>query len=146
MIKLSREKKEQYSRFSITLPKELLNEFDTILGKIRMSRSEAIRNAMRNFIESTKEQFKEGLEYKAGSITVIFDHDERFGLVDELTELQHHYNDIIDTSLHIHLDEKNCMMILPVRGKVERVNSILKELMAKKEIKQTKTVFISSLI
>ena len=135
---------EKFQRFSVSLPKNLLEEFDKILKSLGMTRSDAIRKAMRDFITRNKWESspKEGVV--VGSIALILDHEQKYGIMDELNELQHHHREIINASLHIHLDERNCMMVLPVRGNVEDIRELTQELQAKPEIKETKLTLILS--
>ncbi|MHA1648913.1 MAG: hypothetical protein ACTSYB_01875 [Candidatus Helarchaeota archaeon] len=85
---------------------------------------------------------KEGII--VGSITLILDHEQKYGIMDELNELQHHHLEIINDSLHIHLDERNCMLILPIRGNAEKIKRFNVELQAMPEIKDTKLILISA--
>ena len=135
---------EKYQRFSVSLPKGLLEEFDTVLNLVGMSRSDSIRKAMRDYITGIRWLLtpKEGII--VGSITLILDHEQRQGIMDELNELEHHYLNIITASLHIHLDERNCMLVLTVRGNAEEIQNLNLELQKKPEIKETKLTLIST--
>jgi CopG family nickel-responsive transcriptional regulator len=135
---------EKYHRFSVSLPKNLLEEFDSVLNLVGMSRSDAIRKAMLNFITGIRLQLtpKEGII--VGSITLILDHEQKQGIMDELNELEHHYLNVITAFLHIHLDERNCMVVLTVRGNAEEIQNLTIELQKKPEIKETKLTLISS--
>jgi len=135
--------KEQFQRFSVSLPENLLNEFDMIREKIGMNRSDAVRKAMRNFItEYNWAQEEDSVTLKAGTISIIFNYTEKVGLLDELNEIQHKYYNIIDAALHIHLDRENCMLILAVKGKTNLINQLLKELNAKPECRQVKQILL----
>lgn len=135
--------KEKFSRISVSLPEDLLDEFDMLREEIGMSRSDAIRKAMRNFLtEYNWAKYKSESLLKAGTISIIFDHTQRTGLMDELNELQHEYVEIIDAALHIHLDIKNCMLIMAVKGDSEKINELLKELNAKPEYRQVKQTLL----
>ncbi len=135
---------EKFQRFSVSLPKKLLEEFDFVINSLKMNRSDAIRKAMRDFITQNKPELtpKEGVV--VGSITLILDHEQKFGIMDEINELQHHHLEIINASLHIHLDESNCMMVLPVRGNAEKINKLDLKLKSMPEVKTTKLTLISA--
>jgi CopG family nickel-responsive transcriptional regulator len=135
---------EKYQRFSVSLPKDLLEDFDSVLNLVGMSRSDAIRKAMRDYITGIRWQLtpKEGII--VGSVTLILDHEQKQGIMDELNELEHHYLNVITASLHIHLDERNCMMVLTVRGAAEEILNLTMELQKKPEIKETKLTLIST--
>ncbi|MHA1269749.1 MAG: CopG family ribbon-helix-helix protein [Candidatus Helarchaeota archaeon] len=135
--------KEKFQRFSVSLPERLLNEFDKIREDIGMTRSDAIRKAMRNFItEYNWVQNKEKRTLKAGTISIIFDHTVRTGMMDDLNDLQHNYYDIIDATLHIHLDKENCMVIIAVKGDSIKINQLLKDLNAKPEYRRVKQILL----
>jgi CopG family nickel-responsive transcriptional regulator len=97
---------------------------------------------MRDFITNYK-QLKEKEEgNRAGTITIILDHHGETGVMDQLTDLEHHNRSIITANLHIHLDEENCMNILAVRGEMKKILELLKKLNALplKYIRPTLTV------
>ena len=126
---------EKFQRFSVSLPKNLLAEFDSVIDSIGMTRSDAIRKAMRDYITRNKWSStpKEGIV--VGSITLILDHEQKYGVMDDLNELQHDHLEIINTSLHIHLDERNCMIVLPVRGNAQKIKKLSIKLQAMPEVK-----------
>jgi CopG family nickel-responsive transcriptional regulator len=135
---------EKFQRFSVSLPKNLLDEFDLVIELLGMSRSDAIRKAMRDYIILNRWLMtpKEGVI--VGSITLILDHEQRQGIMDEINELQHHHLEIFSSTLHIHLDERNCMLVLPVRGNAQKIKELNMELQAMPEIKETKLTLISA--
>ena len=135
---------EKYQRFSVSLPKSLLEEFDTILKTLGMTRSDAIRKAMRDYITLTRELLTPKKGFLVGSITFILDHEQRHGIMDQLNELQHHHLEVTNTALHIHLDQRNCMIVLPVRGNAKDIKELNLELQAMPEIKDTKLTLIAA--
>ncbi len=130
-------------RISITLPKKLLNEFDEILEETGYSsRSEGIRDALRNYI--LEHSSLNGLKGDvAGTITMIYDHDEHRTL-EKLTEFQHEFSSIIDSSLHIHLDQKHCLEVIVVRGNSKKIKTLVNKLSTTKGIKRAKLTISSS--
>lgn len=134
--------KKKYQRFTVSLPESLLKEFDKI-RKIRgISRSDTIRKIIRDYIEKGSTESFEESSLKAGSITLILNHEERAGIMDELTEIEHDYYTIIDATLHIHLDKQNCMLILAVRGSAQLIDKLNNELEKRPEIKSIKPIFL----
>ncbi|MHA1381148.1 MAG: CopG family ribbon-helix-helix protein [Candidatus Helarchaeota archaeon] len=134
--------KKKYQRFSVSLPESLLKEFDKIRKVRGMSRSDTIRKVIRDYIEEKRtELFKEG-SLKAGTITFILNHEERPGIMDELTDIQHYFYDIIDANLHVHLDKQNCMIVLAVRGSTQLIDDLNEELEKRPEIKSIKRIFM----
>jgi CopG family nickel-responsive transcriptional regulator len=124
-------------RISISLPEKLLEEFDRILKeKGYVSRSEGIRDAIRNYI------IEHGIISQvsgeiAGTISIIYDHDES-NVLDKLTDAQHDFAEVIDSSLHIHLDKHHCLEVIVVRGDSNAIKQLLNRLTAIKGVKYAK--------
>ncbi len=115
-------------RISVTLPAELYRDFERAAKAIGYKkRSRAVGDALQRFVAEyrTLEEVEEGI--CAGTITYTYKHNVR-GLLDSLTDLQHEYSDVINTSLHIHLDKENCLETLAVSGKVIMVRELVKRL------------------
>jgi CopG family nickel-responsive transcriptional regulator len=125
---------EKVIRFSVSLPEDLLKEFDKVTEILGIQgRSDAIRKAMRDFIVNYT-WMHDSAGSMAGSITVILDH-EITGVMDEITELEHKNLNLIASSMHVHLDERECMIVLAVRGNVKNVEKLNNELLALKGVK-----------
>ena len=110
---------EEITRIGVSLPKRLLDEFDSII-KTRgySSRSEAIRDAIRNYIAEYKWLESEKGEI-VGVVNVIYDHNVR-GISDAIIDLQHEFLENIMTTLHIHLSKDQCLEVILVKGEMER--------------------------
>lgn len=124
------------ARFSVSVPPDLLNEFDEIISSIGYNRSSAIQVAMRHFLT----EHRWTVEQKgtvAGAITMIYDHDVR-ELMETLTEIQHHYIRGISSTTHVHLDEHTCLEIIAFKGDVNMIKNLAEKLMTTRGIKQLK--------
>jgi CopG family nickel-responsive transcriptional regulator len=96
---------------------------------------------MRGFLTEHKWTVaKEGIV--AGAITMIYDHHTR-GLIDQLTDSQHEYNDVITSTTHVHIDHDNCLEILAVKGRIQRLESLTEKLRVARGIKQLKLSILS---
>lgn len=135
---------EKFQRFSVSLPKNLLEEFDAVINEIGMTRSDAIRKAMRDYIIRNQKKLAQKEGTVVGSITLILDHEKKYGIMDDLNELQHHHLEIINASLHIHLDGQNCMMVLPVKGNAIKIENLRVKLESMPEIKKIELTLISA--
>ena len=123
-------------RFSVSVLPDLLEEFDETIYKLGYNRSNAIQVAMRGFL--TEHKWTVEQEGKvAGAITMIYDHHVR-GLGETLTNIQHHYLEVISSTTHVHLDEDNCLEIIAVTGDISVIQNLAKKLMATRGIKQLK--------
>ena len=125
-------------RFGVSVPEELLERFDRIIEeKGYVNRSEAIRDMMRDFI--VRHEWEEGDAEVAGTITLLYNHDEA-EVVKELLDMQHDYIDEIVSSLHVHMDEHNCLEVVIVKGKANRIKEIADRLLSLRGVKHGKLV------
>jgi len=115
---------EGVSRIGVSLPKNLLEEFDSIIkNRGYSSRSEAIRDAIRSYIAEYKWLEREKGEI-IGVINVMYDHHFK-GISDSLISLQHKFHDIITTTLHIHLNEDTCLEMILVKGDMDEIKQLV---------------------
>ena len=124
------------SRISVSVPPDLLLKFDETVNSLGYTRSKAIQVAMRDFITD----YKWGIEEKGtvtGALNMVYDHETK-GLEETITDIQHRYRETITSTIHIHLDERNCLEIVAVKGEVKKIQSLAKELTAQRGIKQLK--------
>lgn len=129
---------ENVIRFGISLNPELLKKFDEIIKeKGYANRSEAIRDLIRDFIVA--EEWKKPGGEVVGALTLLYDHEVR-GVVDRLTDLQHRYHANVLSSMHVHLDEHNCMELLVIRGIAEDIKRIADYLISSRGVKHGKLV------
>jgi len=112
---------------------DLLERFDRdIAASGYPCRSEAIRDLVRERLARTRLQA--GHAEAVGTITLVFDHD-RPGLTHRITHTQHaHAAEIVSTT-HIHLDRRNCLEVLVVRGRTDRLRQLADALGAIKGVK-----------
>ena len=119
-------------RFGVSLEKELLDKFDRLIKEKKYpNRSEAIRDLIRENL--VKREWVEGKEV-AGAITLVFDHHKR-ELVNNLTDIQHDFHQLIISNQHIHLDHSNCLEIIVVKGKPIEVRGLANKLKSTKGVK-----------
>ncbi|MCP8309413.1 MAG: nickel-responsive transcriptional regulator NikR [archaeon] len=133
--------KKGVSRISISLPPDLLDEFDRMIKQMSYDRSKAIQTSIRNFLTENKWMHEEkGIVM--GALAMIYDHEVK-GLEESLTDSQHLYSNIISSSMHIHLDERNCLEIIAVKGKVESIRDLTQDLMSKRGVKQIRLAIVT---
>jgi CopG family nickel-responsive transcriptional regulator len=130
---------DELTRIGVSLPTNLLERFDGIISKRGYSsRSEGIRDAIRNYI-ADYEWISEEAGEMVGVITIVYDHHRR-GLENYLTDLQHESIKSIISSLHVHLDEANCLEIILIKGDVKGIRDITERIMGKDGVKHVKLV------
>lgn len=129
-------------RVGVTFPPDLLRDFDEIVGKMGYeSRSKAVQDAVRMFV-SERKWLKEERGIQAGVLMMLYDHEVR-GLESVLTDIQHHYINIICSTMHIHLGERDCLEAIAVKGDVAYIRKLSDELAAKRGVKTLKTMIVS---
>ena len=124
------------TRFGISLESTLLERFDILIRKKSYaSRSEAIRDLIRDSL--VPEEWESSTAETVGTLTIVYSHDTR-ELTDTLTDLQHHHHSSIISSMHVHLDEHNCLEVIIVKGKAKDIKSIADRLIGTKGVKHGK--------
>jgi CopG family nickel-responsive transcriptional regulator len=59
-----------------------------------------------------------------------------------LIDIQHDSGVLIKASLHLHLDEHNCMEILAIEGKAKELRKLSESMVSKKGIKTLKLTLL----
>ncbi len=155
---------EEYKRFTVSLPQDLYNKFEEFRDKLGISRSDAIRKAMHLFMIQ-EENISVVSENVVGCITIMMahehvtlnhehshehlddihhDHDYSSRSIyanvqqtDEIlkTDIQHHFHEIIISTMHVHLEYKKCLEIIAVSGPYKDVKKL------KDSLQRLKSVF-----
>ncbi len=124
------------TRFGVSIEESLLKNFDRLISrKGYQNRSEALRDLIRDSLVT--EEWREGKKEMVGTIALVYSHHTR-ELSRILTEMQHNHYQTILSTLHIHLDEHNCLEVLAVKGKGEEIKKISDRLIGTKGVKHGK--------
>jgi CopG family nickel-responsive transcriptional regulator len=154
---------EDYKRFTISLPHDLYNKFEEFKNKLGISRSDAIRKAMHLFMIQD-EHISVVSEHVVGCITIMMthehidlnhqhsheeihdsEHDHDYSSTslyanvqqtDEIlkNDIQHHFHDIIISTMHVHLEFEKCLEIIAVSGPYKRVRKLKDDLQRLKSV------------
>jgi len=155
---------EEYKRFTVSLPEKLYKQFEIFRNKIGISRSDAIRKAMHNLMISeenislstgdvvgcittimTHEHPDIKHEEHSHDLSNTIDHDHEYSSgsmyanvhqTDELlkTDIQHHFFDIIISTMHVHLEYEKCLEMIVVSGPFTRVKKLKDDLQKLKSV------------
>lgn len=122
-------------RFGVSLDRDLLDNFDELIArKGYTNRSEAIRDLIRdNLVGQEWDANKETV----GTVTIVYDHHVR-ALTDKLTGIQHDFQHLIVSGMHVHLDHDHCLEVLVVRGKGSEIRRVADTLIGTKGVKHGK--------
>lgn len=133
--------KAKLARFGVSLDEELLAQFDGLIRRLGYgSRSEALRDLVRERL--VRREWEEGQEV-VGVIVLLYDHHQR-ELTERLTDLQHHDHELIEATMHLHLDPDNCLEVLAVRGVGSRIQAIADRLASLKGVKHSQLAATST--
>ena len=122
-------------RFGVSLDHHLLDDFDRhIARKKYTNRSEALRDLIRDNLVG--QEWGENKE-TVGSITFVYDHHIR-DLTKKLTDIQHRFQAVILSGMHVHLDHAHCLEVLVVRGKGSDLTKVSDALLSVKGVKHGK--------
>jgi len=120
--------KEVFTRISITIPQSQLKKFDDILENVGYNnRSEAIREAIRLFcLQKSRQHELEG--YLIGTLALIYNHHNK-ELLFEKTDLEHIYDYLILSSMHIHIDVNYCLELIAIHGNDKEIKEFISKLL-----------------
>ncbi len=154
---------EDYKRFTVSLPQDLYNKFEEFRNKLGISRSDAIRKAM-HFFMIQEENISVVSENVVGCITLMmthehvdlnhehphgedhdFEHNHDYSSrsiyanvqqTDEIlkNDIQHHFHDIIISTMHVHLEYEKCLEIIAVSGSLQQVKKLKDDLQRLKSV------------
>jgi CopG family nickel-responsive transcriptional regulator len=126
------------SRFGVSLEEDLLAAFDLSIGGLGyQNRSEAIRDLIRDHLIQKK--VGQSDTDVIGVVTLVYDHRVHH-LSDVLADMQHKASVAVNASLHIHLDEHNCLEVIVIRGRADKVHEVASKLIATKGVQNGKLV------
>ena len=125
-------------RFSVTIPENLLNEFEkNYYAENRENRSEAIRNLMRGYVAG--ECWKSGSSEIFATITITYDHHLP-ELTEKLTAAQHDSGEIIICSTHVHINHTTCLECIITKGLSDDIKKFIETL---KKIRGIKSINVN---
>lgn len=130
-------------RFSVAMPENLLMQFDQLVAKRGLSknRSEVIRDLVRDAL--VEEDCAIPGTMVLGTLTITFNHHSS-DLQEKLHAIQHDYFEYIISSMHVHLDEHNCLEVIVLRGETGLVQDIANLILGTKGVKNGKLVLTTT--
>jgi len=125
-------------RFGVSMEEDLLEEFDKLIhSKGYTTRSEALRDLARSAL--AQEVLADESAEAVATVSLVYNHHVP-NLSSKLTEAQHQALDLIASTLHVHLDEDQCLETLILRGPYGRVRELADRLISVKGVKYGKFV------
>ncbi|MBK1701226.1 nickel-responsive transcriptional regulator NikR [Thiococcus pfennigii] len=119
-------KTEETIRFSVSLPRPLLEEIDQrVVGKGYASRSELVRDLIRERL--VEDAWTCGTEEVAGVLTIVYDHHQR-DLTQQIVDVQHRDFVHVIATTHVHVDHHNCLEVIILRGRPAEIERLSLEI------------------
>jgi CopG family nickel-responsive transcriptional regulator len=127
----------QLERIGVSLDEELLSKFDKLISKQGYrSRSEAIRDLVRR--QLSEERLRYPKARAVAAVFLVYDHHST-KLTESLVDLQHTHtlgsSPQVISSLHVHLDEHDCLEVIVLRGSVGEINEVAESILSMKGVK-----------
>ncbi len=122
-------------RLGVSVDHHLLDDFDRLIQRRKYTnRSEALRDLIRdNLVGQEWDEDRETV----GTITFVYDHHVR-DLTRKLTDIQHRYQKLILSGMHVHLDHDHCLEVLVVKGRGSEIKKVSDALVSVKGVKHGK--------
>lgn len=124
-------------RVGVTFPPDLLKDLDKIVSDMGYkSRSKVIQDTVRAFVNEQK-WLADVAGSKVGAITMIYNHEMR-ELESVLTDTQHQFESIIRASMHVHISEAKCLETIAVKGRADKIKSLVEKLRTKRGVDEVR--------
>jgi len=125
-------------RFGVSMDDRLLAALDGIVSRRGYAnRSEAIRDLVR--AEQVRESWESEKGLVVGTLTLVYDHHVR-ELSERLVTLQHDREEMVHSTMHIHLSHRMCLEVIVLRGKARDVQQLADRLIAARGVKHGRLV------
>ncbi|MDR1732428.1 MAG: nickel-responsive transcriptional regulator NikR [Synergistaceae bacterium] len=134
---------EKLVRFGVTVPEDVLTEFDGRLRKHgKENRSDVIRQLIRGYLAEDRWREENGQVY--GTVTLIYDHHAS-QLSKDLTAVQHDYGEVVICSTHVHITHDTCLECIVLRGVSSQIRTFLDALGKIRGLKSVDTIITSDI-
>jgi CopG family nickel-responsive transcriptional regulator len=126
-------------RFGVSIEEDLLAAFDALIeAKGWANRSDALRGLIRERLLEVQIEEDPAAEV-VGTITLVYDHHHG-DLATRLVDLQHQHHQNIISTVHVHIDEANCLEVLVVKGVNREVRRISDALIGTRGVQHGKLI------
>jgi CopG family transcriptional regulator, nickel-responsive regulator len=123
---------------SVSLNDDILNEMEKLQKLLGFSgRSEIVRAGIRSMLSEEKQ--RNDLTGMLHSLLLVI-HDEKSD--DEISNMRHSYDKLINTHLHSKIDRDRCLEIFLLRGEAEEIRRMTREFQANKRMDTVKLILM----
>ena len=136
--------KEKVSRISVSLPENLLHQFDSlVVERDYENRSQAIADVLQHRLNQYHEDV--GKEVMAGTINLVFDNSIP-NLQKSLTDIQLANIDEVISSLNVNLTGSQTMSVILVQGPGDTLKAIANEMISRRGVVTGKLLLATAII
>ena len=129
-------------RVTITLDDDLMAELDRMIAQHGyQNRSEAIRDFARAGMQQAAQDAGQTGGDCVAALVYVYDHAAR-DLSSRLVNNFHDHHDLSLATLHVHLDNDNCMEITALKGKTSDVQHLADHVIAERGVRYGRVVMI----
>lgn len=122
----------ELERIGISLDSNLLSAFDSLIAEQGYeNRSEAIRDLIRQSI--SEEKLKNPKASAVAAVLVVYDHHAA-RLSEKLIDLQHSHFLRTISSMHIHINPRECLEIIVLKGGVGEITKMAEKIVSLKNV------------
>jgi len=127
-------------KVGVYIPGNIVEKLTEIMKEIGVeSLSRVVQESIRLYIAEHSWRTRGEV---VGAIGVLYDHEA--GDVDgELTDIQHKFLHAVVATTHVHLDERNCMLIVVVRGAADSVKDLVSNIEKVKGVKLVRLMLMA---
>lgn len=121
---------------SISLNEDIIKDIDKLQKTMGFSgRSEIVRAGLRNMIAEERER-----EEIAGPISALLlvIHDEEND--EQVTQMRHDYEEVINTHLHSKIDQDRCVEIFLLKGEASSIKEMTKKFQTNRKLDHVKLI------
>lgn len=119
---------------SVSLDEKTRTDLDTLQKELGFSgRSETIRQCIRLFASEKKQSTK--LNGEVNGVVLVVHPDDH---TETISDIRHHYQGIVKTQIHNHLENHVCFELFMVKGAGEIVKNFVKALQASRKTELVK--------
>ena len=125
-------------RFGVSMDERVLGVLDNLVKRRSYAnRSEAIRDLVR--AEQVREAWDKGQGPVVGTLTLVYDHHVR-EVSERLVGLQHDHEELVHSTMHVHLSHRMCLEIIVLRGRPTQIQHLADQLIAARGVKHGRLV------
>ncbi len=127
------------SIISLSIPKPLLEKIDNYIKEQGYAnRSEVARQALRAYLAETK-RLDELKGTVTATLTIIYQKGHRSG---QVADCQHHFNKVVQTFLHTHIEEGHCIEVVVAKGDAQIMKEFIKTLKTNRQVQEVKVTLL----